>query len=305
MTFSKAIKSSLIIFILFFSACEISNDWEVIEADYNPELIVFGLISLDPEVESFVRVYRSLKLSEESEIFTRIDTFIFDNEFVYLDSIYEPAGLIKDAQVSIVSNENSIPFNFVPSDPYEREANFYLDTIGAFIPQPGTIYSLNVTVPGYPPVKGELLTPEIPILIDSLIQDTISIKRNYKIVWNKLSKGKGILTGRLGEEKGSKGGDSFNDCYPSFDRIVNLQEGSYTVSAEICNDRPLEVALPFKIGLITMDDNYYQYFIRGEDTKYNNFLLGSGTTTGFSVGIDGALGVFGSIASTMTTVLIK
>jgi len=305
LTFSKTIKSPLIIFILFFSACEISNDWEVIEADYNPELIVFGLISLDPEVESFVRVYRSLKLSEESEIFTRIDTFIFDNEFVYLDSIYEPAGLIKDAQVSIVSNENSIPFNFVSSQLGEREKNYYLDTIGTFIPQPGTLYSLNVTVPGYPSVKGELLTPEIPILIDSLIQDTISIKRNYKIVWNKLNKGKGILTGRLGEEKGSKGSDSFNDCYPSFDRIVNLQDGSYTVSAEICNDIPLEVALPFKIGLITMDDNYYQYFIRGEDNKYNNFLLGSGTTTGFSVGIDGALGVFGSIASTMTTVLIK
>jgi len=42
-----------------------------------------------------------------------------------------------------------------------------------------------------------------------------------------------------------------------------------------------------------------------EGSKYNNFLLGSETTAGYSVGIQGALGVFGSIASTMTTVLIK
>ena len=304
MNFSKYIQLYFFIFAIFFTACEVDNNWEKIEADYDPELIVFGLISLDPEVDSFVKVYRTLELSEESEIVVNNDT-IESNGNIYIYSNYEPAGLIKNAEVSIISNGNTTPFNFVSSQPYEREKNYYIDTLGIFIPQPGTIYTLNISVPGYPLVKGELMTPIIPVLIDSLIQDTISIKRDYDIVWEKLNSGKGILTGRLGGVKDGEVSDLFIDCNPNLDRVVDVQEGSYKVLAKICDDPPLDIMLPFKIGLMTMDDNYYQYFIKGEGSKYNNFLLGSETTAGYSVGIQGALGVFGSIASTMTTVLIK
>ena len=304
MNFSKYIQLYFFIFAIFFTACEVDNNWEKIEADYDPELIVFGLISLDPEIDSFVKVYRTLELSEESEIIASTDTFQTDDS-TYIFSNYEPAGLIKNAEVSITSNGISIPFNFVSRQLFEREKNHYLDTLGIFIPQPGTIYTLNISVPGYPLVKGELLTPIIPVLIDSLIQDTISIKRDYDIVWEKLNSGKGILTGRLGGVKDGEVSDSFIDCNPNLDRVVDIQEGSYKVLAKICDDPPLDIMLPFKIGLMTMDDNYYQYFIKGEGSKYNNFLLGSETTAGYSVGIQGALGVFGSIASTMTTVLIK
>ena len=304
MNFSKYIQLYFFIFAIFFTACEVDNNWEKIEADYDPELIVFGLISLDPEIDSFVKVYRTLELSEESEIIASTDTFQTDDS-TYIFSNYEPAGLIKNAEVSIASNGTSIPFNFVSSQLFEREKNHYLDTLGIFIPQPGTIYTLNISVPGYPLVKGELLTPLIPVLIDSLIQDTISIKRDYDIVWEKLNSGKGILTGRLGGVKDGEVSDSFIDCNPNLDRVVDIQEGSYKVLAKICDDPPLDIMLPFKIGLMTMDDNYYQYFIKGEGSKYNNFLLGSETSAGYSVGIQGALGVFGSIASTMTTVLIK
>ena len=304
MSFNKYILLFIFIFIIFLTACEVDNNWEKIEADYDPELIVFGLISLDPEVDSFIKVYRTLELSEESEIVVNNDTTESDGN-IDIFSNYEPAGLIKNAEVSIISNGNTTPFNFVSSKPYEREKNYYIDTLGIFIPQPGTIYTLNISVPGYPLVKGESLTPIIPVLIDSLIQDTISIKRDYDIVWEKLNSGKGILTGRLGGVKDGEVSDSFIDCNPNLDRVVDIQEGSYKVLAKICDDPPLDIMLPFKIGLMTMDDNYYQYFIKGEGSKYNNFLLGSGTTAGYSVGIQGALGVFGSIASTMTTVLIK
>ena len=304
MNFRKYIQLCFFIFPIFFTACEVDNNWEKIEADYDPELIVFGLISLDPEIDSFVKVYRTLELSEESEIIASTDTFQTDDS-TYIFSNYEPAGLIKNAEVSIASNGTSIPFNFVSSQLFEREKNHYLDTLGIFIPQPGTIYTLNISVPGYPLVKGELLTPLIPVLIDSLIQDTISIKRDYNIVWEKLNNGKGILTGRLVGLKDEEVSESFVDCDPNLDRVVDIQDGTYTVVAKICDYTPLEVMLPFKIGLMTMDENYYEYFIKGEGSKYNNFLLGSETTAGYSVGIEGALGVFGSIASTMTTVLIK
>ena len=304
MSFRKYIQSFFFVFIILFTACEVDTNWEKIEADYDPELIVFGLISLDPEIDSFVKVYRTLELSEESEIVVNNDTIEIDGN-IYIYSNYEPAGLIKNAEVFIISNGNTIPFNFVSSKPYEREKNYYIDTLGIFIPQSGTIYTLNISVPGYTLVKGELLTPIIPVLIDSLIQDTISIKRDYDIVWEKLNNGKGILTGRLGGVKDGVVSDSFVDCNPNLDRVIDIQEGSYKVLAKICDDPPLDIMLPFKIGLMTMDDNYYQYFIKGEGNKYNNFLLGSETTAGYSVGIQGALGVFGSIASTMTTVLIK
>ena len=304
MNFRNYIQLYFFVFIIFFTACEVDSSWEKIEADYDPELIVFGLISLDPQIESFVKVYRTLELSEESEIIVESDTFQTDGN-TYIFSNYEPSGLIKNAEVSISSNGNSIPFTFVSSQSFEREKNYYLDTLGIFIPQPGTIYTLNISVPGYPLVKGELLTPIIPVLIDSLIQDTISIKRDYNIVWEKLNNGKGILTGRLGGVKDGEVSDSFIDCDLNLDRVVDIQDGTYTVVAKICDYAPLEAMLPYKIGLMTMDDNYYEYFIKGEGSKYNNFLLGSETTAGYSVGIQGALGVFGSIASTMTRVLIK
>ncbi|SVD72574.1 uncharacterized protein METZ01_LOCUS425428, partial [marine metagenome] len=40
--------------ILFSNACE-EGTWELLEVDYEPVLNVFGIISLDPEVGSFVR----------------------------------------------------------------------------------------------------------------------------------------------------------------------------------------------------------------------------------------------------------
>ena len=85
--------------ILFSNACE-EGTWELLEVDYEPVLNVFGIISLDPEVDSFVRVYRTTNLSEESEIYVGIDTITWDDEDYYFD-IYEPAAIIKNAQVSI------------------------------------------------------------------------------------------------------------------------------------------------------------------------------------------------------------
>jgi len=293
LTFKKHIQSIFVAFIIFFNGCA-EGEWELLEVDYEPVLNVFGLISLDPEVDSFVRVYRTTNLSEESEIFVGVDTFIFGGGSVYLDSIYEPAGLIKNAQVSIKANGTSIPFIFVPKQySWEREKNIYLDTLGTFTPQPGTTYLLDVTVPGYDSVKGELLTPGIPVLIDSLIQDTISIKRSYNIVWEQLNGDKGYLSGRL------RGWKRAFECDPDFDRVVDLQKGTYTVPVRICGRRQGEPGEPelFTIRLMTMDENYYEYFIKGEEGKYSNFLLGSGTTAGQSVGIEGALGVFGAVAS--------
>ena len=300
MTFKKHIQSIFVAFIIIFNGCA-EGEWELLEVDYEPVLNVFGLISLDPEVESFVRVYRTTNLSEESEIFVGIDTIRFsdpknNNEDTWwIDSLFEPAAIIKDAQVSIKANGTSIPFNFVPKQ-YSWEwnqKNIYLDTLGTFTPKPGTTYLLDVTVPGYDSVKGELLTPEIPVLIDSLIQDTISIKRSYNIVWQQLNGGKGYLSGRSRAWKGAF------ECDPDFDRVVDLQKGTYTVPVRICEQRQGEPAEPklFTIRLMTMDDNYYEYFIKGEEDKYSNFLLGSGTTAGQSVGIEGALGVFGAVAS--------
>ena len=73
--------------ILFSNACE-EGTWELLEVDYEPVLNVFGIISLDPEVDSFVRVYRTTNLSEESEIYVGIDTISFDNEDYFIAVSY-------------------------------------------------------------------------------------------------------------------------------------------------------------------------------------------------------------------------
>ena len=47
--------------------------------------------------------------------------------------------------------------------------------------------------------------------------------------------------------------------------------------------------------MLSMDQNYYEYFIKyGEDPEFSNLLIGSGGSGG-GFGLDGGIGFFGSI----------
>ena len=324
----------------------IESEWEELESDFDHVLNVLGIINLDSNQPSFIGLYRTTDLDEVSQILVDIDTVGYyeygdeekgnpDNEgetgFWIIDSIYEPAAMIKDASIIITDHEGvNYEFSFVDKvtfidtiyidttfnfygytinwdttiyDTNDYRINFYLDTTGTFMPQPGVRYELNITAPGFDSVTGSLTTPITP-KIDSLVQngvraDTIISSEPFDIYWNFQNDGQGFLSGEIIFEDGN-GFDStrYDWCGGFFEGAVDLSDSSYTVYGDWCEDSP-NVIEPkdYYIRLTAMDENYYEYFIEGEIGEYSNMLLNYPTTKGRSVGIEGGFGFFGAITS--------
>ena len=319
----------------------IESEWEALESDFDHVLNVLGIINIDPNQPSFIGLYRTTDLDEVSQILVDIDTVGYyeyednDNEgetgFWIIDSIYEPAAMIKDASIIITDDQDiSYEFCFVEKvtftdtiyfdttfnfygytinwdttlyDTNDYRINFYLDTTGAFVPQPGTSYQLNITAPGYDSVRGLLTTPMTPH-IDSLVQngiraDTIIASEPFDIYWKMHNDGQGLLTGEIifGDEDGSDS-TRYDWCGGFFEGAVDLSDNMYTVYGDWCEDSPYVIEpKDYYIRLTAMDQNYYEYFIEGEIGEYSNMLLNYPTTKGRSVGLEGGFGIFGAIAS--------
>ena len=71
-------------------------EWEDVTSDHDPVLNVFGLLSADSILTSFVRVHRTLDMEEAADSLTR-DT-IGGNIFISYTSRF----IIRDAEVSSV-----------------------------------------------------------------------------------------------------------------------------------------------------------------------------------------------------------
>ena len=334
-------------FSFFIFGCLADNPWEELESDYDHILNVFGLISLDSSQTSYIGIYRTTDLNETSQNFIGVDTLGWcdcENEECYcededsgywiIDSLYEPAALIKDATV-IVSDEtgNDYEFSFLDKitlvdtiyfdttftfygttiewdttiyDTNNFRINFYVDLTGTFNPQPNMQYELSIDASGFDPVSGSLRTPYVPSL-DSLVQegssiDTLRINEPFEIFWTSQPGLKGFLTGEV--IFGNWWEDSLNgrsDCGYFDPFIIDYSDNNQNPSSVypwICNET--EETFPVRdyfIRLTSMDENYYEYFIIGESGEYSNALLNYPTTKGRSVGIEGGFGFFGSIAS--------
>ena len=118
--------------MLTLFSCLGENSWEDLESEYDHVLNVFGLVSLDTLQPSYVGLYSTTDLDEISQIFVGVDTLGWcdcdDDEcgwnedcdakeiegYWILDSLFEPAALIKNASVMISDNDgNSYDFSYV------------------------------------------------------------------------------------------------------------------------------------------------------------------------------------------------
>ena len=111
MNFKQYYQSLYIILGLNFLGClGTETSWEDLESNYDHVLNVFGLMNLDSGQTSFIGLYRTTDLDELSQNFVGVDTvgyYEFDDEdekegedgYWVIDSIYEPAALIRDATV--------------------------------------------------------------------------------------------------------------------------------------------------------------------------------------------------------------
>ena len=347
--------------MLTFFSCLGENPWEDLESDYDHVLNVFGLVSLDSLQPSYVGLYSTTNLDEVSRIFAGVDTLGWcdcdDDEcglnedcdtkeidgYWILDSLFEPAALIKNASVTISDDfGNSHDFSFIENisivdtvyfdttiifygttinwdttiyDTNNLRLNLYLDTSGTFYPEPLTDYNLNIVAPGYDPVYGSMTTPMRPKL-DSIVQlgfntDTIIVNEPFDIHWDVLQEGRGIVTGEVMLGNWYEDSSYSSWCGGYFDPfIMDLSDNKlnpYTVFPWICSESITQTTeiRDYLIRLTAMDENYYEYFIVGEAGEYSNALLNYPTTKGRSIGIEGGFGFFGSIASNKMFLKIK
>ncbi len=340
MNFNRVLKKLTLTIFLTLLSCLGESSWEDLESNYDHVLNVFGLISLDTSQHSYVGLYSTTDLDDTSQIYLGIDTLGWCNcdedecswseqcdaeeveGYWMIDSLFEPAALVKNASVSITDDNGNIhKFSFIENlfemdtdlsvsaihDVSNFRLNLYVDTSGTFYPQPLTAYNLNILAPGFAPVTGSLKTPNFPSL-DSLIQfggnvDTVIVNEPFNIHWTPMEEGRGIVTGEVIFR--SWGDDSLSSrwCGGYFDPFTidlsDISSSTHTVYPWICSDNFIQSSdtRDYLIRLTNVDENYYDYFIAGEEGEYSNALLNYPTTKGRSVGIEGGFGFFGSIAS--------
>ena len=323
-------------------------EWEDLESDYDHVLNVFGLINIDEGSPSYIGLYRTTDLDEASQNLSYVDTLYWcdcDNDdcwecednlqdgYWVVDSIYQPAALIKDASVSLIDDQgNSYEFSYIDKitfidtiyfdttftfygttinwdttiyDTNNIHINFYVDTTGTFIPQPEKNYNLSISAAGYDAVSGSLTTPAYPVLDSLSMQgrsvDTVIVNEPFDIHWTQ-TMGMAMVTGEVVFGNWWEDTSITNWCGGYFDPfIIDLEddsENSRSIFSEFCEQALEEVETKdYLIRLTAMDDNYYEYFVTGEMGEYSNALLNYPTTKGRSIGIEGGFGFFGSIAS--------
>ncbi|HIB03957.1 MAG TPA: hypothetical protein EYO21_09085, partial [Candidatus Marinimicrobia bacterium] len=114
-------------------------EWEDVQADYEPELNILGILSGDSLVTSFVRVHRTLRVDEAANTLMR-DT-IFGNVVVY----YASRFVVRDAEVTVSNGTKDYVFLFMKSVENDERENLYEAYVynGEDLnPQPGEKWTL-------------------------------------------------------------------------------------------------------------------------------------------------------------------
>jgi len=283
----------IIVSILFLTTCG-KWGWEDVTSDHEPVLNVFALISLDTTIQSFVRVHQTLDLQSPTVEFIRKDTIWHgDNPDDYwTHNVYESKYLVKDATVTISDGTNDYVFSYVnfDHDYYWDEQAIYIDTLNKFHPKSNTKYFLNVSTPDGKQLTGEVTTPPIPVIYSEQIPDTLYIKKTFTVTWKPLEtvhsliRTSSILYWICGSEQ---------RC------VMEPGDSVWTSSIVDCHYYENESSEPdsLMIELRTLDDNYYEYFLKHAwEDEFVSFLLGGGNP-GLALGVEGGYGVFGAIAA--------
>ena len=280
-------------------------EWEDVQADYEPELNILGILSGDSLVTSFVRVHRTLRVDEAANTLMR-DT-IFGNVVVY----YASRFVVRDAEVTVSNGTKDYIFRFMKSVENDERENLYEAYVynGEDLnPQPGEKWTLSVTTPDGLSATGETTVPPLPKLNKEELPDSFKINQTMDITWAPLPDNYQIVNVSnyqsyfFYEEDEFEEGKIYDGCGFWQELIVNPGETVWTYRREACegfvsigeiNGNEAEDFL--LINLMSMDSNYHNYFIKyGEDQEFASLFLGQGGS-GRSFGIKGGLGLFCAI----------
>ena len=270
-------------------------EWEDVTSDHEPVLNVFGLLSTDSILTSFVRVHRTLDMEEAADSLTR-DT-IGGNIFISYTSRF----IIRDAEVIVSNGENEFLFEYTD---YSFDLNGSLSEAYQYqgddlYPQPGETWTLNVTTPGGLSVTGETIIPPLPQISSEELPDSFQLDQTMEITWQPMADNYQIMN--IGNYLGYFGYDDYYgggfSCGLWQENIIKPEEESWTYRRDICDVnyyQELDEDL-LLLNLMSMDNNYFDYFIRFGEVEFSSSTIGEGGS-GRSFGIDGGIGVFGSVA---------
>ena len=270
-------------------------EWEDVTSDHDPVLNVFGLLSADSILTSFVRVHRTLDMEEAADSLTR-DT-IGGNTFISYTSRF----IIRDAEVIVSNGENEFLFEYTD---YSFDLNGSLSEVYQYqgddlYPQPGETWTLNVTTPGGLSVTGETIIPPLPQISSEELPDSFQLDQTMEITWQPMADNYQIMN--IGNYLGYFGYDDYYgggfSCGLWQENIIKPEEESWTYRRDICeesSDQEWDEDL-LLLNLMSMDNNYFDYFIRFGEVEFSSSTIGEGGS-GRSFGIDGGIGVFGSVA---------
>ena len=269
-------------------------EWEDVTSDHDPVLNVFGLLSADSILTSFVRVHRTLDMEEAADSLTR-DT-IGGNIFISYTSRF----IIRDAEVIVSNGENEFLFEYTD---YSFDLNGSLSEVYQYqgddlYPQPGETWTLNVTTPGGLSVTGETIIPPLPQISSEELPDSFQLDQTMEITWQPMADNYQIMN--IGNYLGYFGYDDYYgggfSCGLWQENIIKPEEESWTYRRDICDesyDQEWDEDL-LLLNLMSMDNNYFDYFIRFGEVEFSSSTIGEGGS-GRSFGIDGGIGVFGSV----------
>ena len=270
-------------------------EWEDVTSDHDPVLNVFGLLSADSILTSFVRVHRTLDMEEAADSLTR-DT-IGGNTFISYTSRF----IIRDAEVIVSNGENEFLFEYTD---YSFDLNGSLSEVYQYqgddlYPQPGETWTLNITTPGGLSVTGETIIPPLPQISSEELPDSFQLDQTMDITWQPMADNYQIMN--IGNYLGYFGYDDYYgggfSCGLWQENIIKPEEESWTYRRDICDesyDQEWDEDL-LLLNLMSMDNNYFDYFIKFGEVEFSSSTIGEGGF-GRSFGIDGGIGVFGSVA---------
>ena len=270
-------------------------EWEDVTSNHDPVLNVFGLLSADSILTSFVRVHRTLDMEEAADSLTR-DT-IGGNTFISYTSRF----IIRDAEVIVSNGENEFLFEYTD---YSFDLNGSLSEVYQYqgddlYPQPGETWTLNITTPGGLSVTGETIIPPLPQISSEELPDSFQLDQTMEITWQPMADNYQIMN--IGNYLGYFGYDDYYgggfSCGLWQENIIKPEEESWTYRRDICDesyDQEWDEDL-LLLNLMSMDNNYFDFFIRFREVEFSSSTIGEGWS-GRSFGIDGGIGVFGSVA---------
>ena len=320
--FLKMFTASL--FLMLMYSCG-TWGWESIETDNEEKLNIFGVISLDDSLQSFIIVHKTLDTAGPDELEVGRDTvyyqvwdyYDYDLEETVVDTywydppwirtVYESRYLVKDATVTVSDGVQDYSFVRGPenishvfdsglsNDFYDPA--MYLNLDGSFRPLPDTDYTLEITTEQGLQVTGAVHTPPIPEIKEALLPDTVSIRNLFNLEWH--------YRGNYVTSVTTDYIDNYHDQYIcGLDSRSTLEAGDTTwVSSfptwcfEEFDYSDPDAVTRMAIRVRFIDENYDRYFLStGEVATISNILLGEGgIAEGY--GIDGGFGVFGAVSA--------